>query len=832
MKKSALILIALLTVCFAASARQISENEAMLKAAAFGQKAVASRLMSNSRTSAITLAYTQQSATSAADNCFYVFNRGTADGYIIVSADDRTDAILGYTDSGSFDYASLPANARWWFSTYQHQIQYLIDHPNFKNRIVPKSLPTSVTPICKSLWNQDSPFNDSCPTYTDPIEGVVHCATGCVATAMAQVMYYHKWPLKGTGSNSYTSHGFENGDSLIYNLSADFSKSTYDWANMTDRYNSASTTAQNKAVAKLMSDVGISVNMIYGSMSGSDVEPTAYAFTNFFGYDQSLSVLDRQFVGIDEWENYIRGEINSKRPVLYVGFSTQDGHAFVCDGYSSDDFFHFNWGWSGKSNGYFKINVLTPPYLGIGGGLGLGFNDQQFIFVNLTTPSAGTGLHYISGLAYDSISTVNASVPLGGKLNIFVSSLTNINYKPFLGSVALVTRDNNGTIVDNQPFLTLTGDGLKMDEQLQIDGYETYTVPSSLSDGVYTMDIESQLAGDNLWQHAHGLVGSVSKFAVNVANGNASVVSSPCGSKFVTSDPSYYPGLYAGHLSDISLTIYNTGADYFGNIYIVGLDSTGNEIIKAQNKFDIPAGKSIPISFRVPIDVAAQPASLIFLDKDSAAFLFENVKIIDAQSKPALALTSLISFPDKNNVDPYNLQLSASVTNTGGPFTGKIYAVFYDADGNLLTNRAPNILIGQNDTTNITYTDGFANGVQGDSYSVVLCTKDENGNFVPLTPDKFNNISFTINATPTSIGSVGTSANNIFPNPAADAVTVRNANAISGISVYSVTGALVLSKAVSGQNSVTLNVAQLPAGSYIVRVANSAGITTQRFIKK
>jgi hypothetical protein len=109
----------LLAVCFAVSARQISENEAMLKAAAFGQKAVASRLMSNSRSSAMKLAYTQKSATSTANNCFYVFNRGTADGYIIVSADDRAAAILGYTDSGSFDYASLPSNARWWFSEYQ-----------------------------------------------------------------------------------------------------------------------------------------------------------------------------------------------------------------------------------------------------------------------------------------------------------------------------------------------------------------------------------------------------------------------------------------------------------------------------------------------------------------------------------------------------------------------------------------------------------------------------------------------------------------------------------------------------------------------------------------
>jgi hypothetical protein len=120
----------------------------------------------------MTLAYTQQSATSAADNCFYVFNRGTADGYIIVSADDRTDAILGYTDSGSFNYANLPSNARWWFSEYQRQIQYLIDHPNLKNRIAPKSLPTSVAPLCKSLWSQLAPSTTAVlPTPTLQLTG-------------------------------------------------------------------------------------------------------------------------------------------------------------------------------------------------------------------------------------------------------------------------------------------------------------------------------------------------------------------------------------------------------------------------------------------------------------------------------------------------------------------------------------------------------------------------------------------------------------------------------------------------------------------------------------
>jgi hypothetical protein len=193
MKKIFLLSLSLMLAYFYVFAGQISENEAMLKAASFGKKAVSSRLMNISRSSeTLSLAYTQPSATAPADNCFYVFNRGENDGYIIVAADDRAESILGYSDSGKFDYANMPENARWWLSEYQREIQHLIDHPDLLGGIaLPKTLTTSVSPLCRSLWNQDSPFNDNCPTYTDTTNNTtVHCATGCAATSMAQVMYY------------------------------------------------------------------------------------------------------------------------------------------------------------------------------------------------------------------------------------------------------------------------------------------------------------------------------------------------------------------------------------------------------------------------------------------------------------------------------------------------------------------------------------------------------------------------------------------------------------------------------------------------------------------
>jgi hypothetical protein len=819
----------LLAVCFAASARQISENEAMLKAAAFGQKAVASRLMSNSRSSAMKLAYTQQSATSTANNCFYVFNRGTADGYIIVSADDRAAAILGYTDSGSFDYASLPDNARWWFSEYQRQIQYLIDHPNLKNRTMPKGVSTSVGPLCKSLWDQDAPFSNNCPTYTDSTRGLSHCATGCVATATAQVMYYHKWPAKGTGSMSYTSRAIYGSDSLIYNLSADFSKSTYDWANITDRYSSSSTTVQNAAVAKLMSDVGISVKMNYADQSDADMGPTAEALTNFFGYDQSLSILNRSYFTADNWDKSIRTELDAKRPVLTMGMGADDGHAFICDGYNSEGYFHFNWGWGGMSNGYYLTGALNPPALGIGGGNGGGFNFHQFIYVNLMKPT--TGFSYRCGMAYDSISAVDTTVNVGQNVKLSLPSVTNTNYKPFTGKFAFITCDKNNNIIASQEFVENPEAPIVINDVLTLPNNIYYTVPSSLSDGVYSMHIGCEADGESVWNRLLNKIGSVADFTVTVSGSKATVVSSPYESKLSVTAFSASPAIYSGHSSDLSLTVANSGVDYHGPIAVIVMDTDNNALVEAGDMYDIPGGKTTPITLNVNFDIPAGPVNLIFINQDSTVIYSTSAVVADSPADPVLTLTSKASFPDANNVDPINLNLSASVSNSGGLFTGNIYSIIYNSEGNLVGEEAIKTAIDNNQSKTLFFPDGFGKGVQGASYTASICTIDDEGTFIPIPPAEFNNISFTVNATPTSIGSVGTSVNSIFPNPAADVVTIRNANAITGISVYSVTGALVLNKAMSGQSSVTLNVASLPAGSYLVRVATSTGITTQRFIK-
>jgi hypothetical protein len=817
----------LLAVCFAASARQISENEAMLKAAAFGQKAVASRLMSNSRSSAMKLAYTQQSATSTANNCFYVFNRGTADGYVIVSADDRAQSILGYTDSGSFDYASLPSNARWWFSEYQREIQYLIDHPNLKAKAAtPKALSTSVAPLCKSLWNQNSPFNDNCPTYTEHGTGqTLHCASGCVATATSQVMYYHQWPVKGTGSCSYTSRQIYGSDTLVYDLSANFSESTYDWANMTDCYNSSSTTAQREAVAKLMSDVGIGLEMSYGPESSSDSGPICNALVSYFGYDPSLSIIWRDLYSCDEWEALIQKELNSKRPVIFGGSGSNGGHQFFCDGYNTDDYYHFNWGWGGTSDGYYKTTALDPPALGIGGGSG-GFNYFQDIIIQVMRPTPGYR-HY--DCLASSINSYYGTGKIGDDEIIMFGKIANLGNRTFNGKIGFVTRNADGKIVDTQDVATISD--LAWHKRTSEDYIESYKVPN-LSDGVYTMRIESLADGDTLWQQVRNEVGAVNYFTLTIT-GTSSVLESSSSKVDLAIESVQTPhNIYNNRIGDILVTISNSGNNYHSDINLLVLNANGDTVQTASVVADILNTQSTTVPFNIFMQAPAGNAHLIFTDAYEDSIGEADIQVNAQPDSAVLTLTAAPSFPDKDNVDPKDIHLSVTVNNAGGLYYDNIRANFYDENGNYLGRRMSNLAIDKNETKTITFTDGLAEAAPGKKYTAKIFAYSDTGLMLRLNPVELNSVTFTIKSGQTAIGSVNAVSNRIFPNPASDVVTIENLNAIRDISVYSVTGALVLSKAISGQNSVNLNVASLPAGSYIVRVATAAGTTTQRLIKK
>lgn len=341
---------------------------------------------------------------SSQDGCYYVFNIGTNEGFVIVSGDDRTPAVLGYSDKGSFDMDRLPSNVAAWLEGYADQIRYLrkkasaeptapvsvrSDAPLMTMTRAPwavkKEPRPAISPMITSKWDQFSPFNDLCPV----VDGQ-HCVTGCIATALAQIMYYHKWPQAATTEiPGYTVKG----KSVSY---PGLPATTFNWAAMTD--NPASGTPAGDAVAKLMqycafgcqADFGINNTSIYNN------EPEN-ALKNYFHYGAGVKYVERQTYSNENWESLIYTELEANRPVLYTGQSYvaeldgNVGHAFVVHGYDGNGYYAVNWGWgqSVDQDGYYLLDAMDPADLGIGGGAG-GYNSGQTAIIGISKDDVET----------------------------------------------------------------------------------------------------------------------------------------------------------------------------------------------------------------------------------------------------------------------------------------------------------------------------------------------------------------------------------------------------------------------------------------------------------
>lgn len=309
---------------------------------------------------------------------FYVFTFAKG-GFVIVAADDAVTPILGYSTTSIFDKNNVPINAQDWLTDYKNQISQIvgkrIDNTQTLaewNRIRNNQFTSSraaVTPLCTTLWDQGCYYNDLCPADVKASSTCGNTYTGCVATAMAQIMKYWNYPSQGSGSHSYNHPTYGT-------LSADFGSTTYNWANMPN-----SITSYNNDIATLMYHCGVSVDMNYGSdASGAFSSDVPYALINYFSYSPTAEIKSLGSFTTGNWISMLKTELDAHRPVYYSGDNGTEGHAFVCDGYDSNDNFHFNWGWSGSANGYFAIGALNPTS-------SYKFNSSNQAIVRIKPPS-------------------------------------------------------------------------------------------------------------------------------------------------------------------------------------------------------------------------------------------------------------------------------------------------------------------------------------------------------------------------------------------------------------------------------------------------------------
>lgn len=316
---------------------------------------------------------------SAGTSAYYIFSLNP--GWCIISGDDNSRPILAYSPDNNLDITKIPDNAEYWFKLYnnevkstassdENQISAFSDQwQRYKTgkKSAGKVLSVVVSPLVKSTWGQQYPYYNLCP-----MDGSNRSVTGCVATAMAQIINFWKWPLKGTSYHSYVS------ETKGFNLAANFDTTYFDWNNITNSYDSAScTSAQALAVATLMYDCGVSVDMDYSaSGSGAYSNNVPAALTSYFGYSDSCIYLDRTNYTLTQWNQILQNELDAGRPMLYSGYDrSAGGHAFVCDGYDSDMNFHYNFGWDGQANGYFASNAVSPG--------SYSFNTNQSVVKNI-----------------------------------------------------------------------------------------------------------------------------------------------------------------------------------------------------------------------------------------------------------------------------------------------------------------------------------------------------------------------------------------------------------------------------------------------------------------
>lgn len=291
------------------SARQLEPSEALSRAEMYVPTSVRTPLNSGSAQQPLTLKYTATDRTESI-NTVYVFGRGDNGGFVVVAADDVVpNPLLGYADSGKFDASDLPPALEWWLGEYSAEISALASGSDVSQTDGEDAdTRASIAPIVKTTWNQTTPYNNYCPV----VQGV-RCPSGCVATAMAQVMSVYKYPDTGQGEHSYTPYD------VGTPLSLDFASTTFEWDKMLDSYDASSPEDAEEAVANLMYALGVSVSMQYTpTSSGGSFETAATSLVKYFKYDVGIQVYNREYYELERWINAMYGELAAGRPLLYV----------------------------------------------------------------------------------------------------------------------------------------------------------------------------------------------------------------------------------------------------------------------------------------------------------------------------------------------------------------------------------------------------------------------------------------------------------------------------------------------------------------------------------
>lgn len=543
MKRTTTILIAICVSALFANGKQISQNAALSAARKYsrtGQVAPAKNLRSDKTNNAP----------------YYAFN--LEQGYVIVSGDDEMTELVGYAENGFFDAENVPPQMQLWLDGYAEYVAAVQSGKAKARKILLSDSPSVVVePLVTTKWNQDAPFNNFAPEYTDDNNNTQRCATGCAATAMAQIMKFHNWPEQGVGHYSYEHQSFGT-------ISSNFSEHVYDWTNMIDRYNNGEySNVQADAVALLMKDCGVSLNMNYGPVSGASIYSYTPAFKNYFRY--SSRTVNRSGCETAEFTKIITDELQEGRPIIYCGTGEDGGHAFVVDGYDTNYFLHVNWGWGGYSDGYFDMNYMDPAGLGIGGGSGA-FKWNQGIVLARPLKDGVEPYEFIQQLCFVPYNDVKGGIfceqempaNKGDVVTILLRNTANLSGESFFGSLNVGVFDDSGALVTMGNEERIENNN---GELLEFQSGSLYSVDlpmtlntAGIADGNYIVRAMSKANG-NVWRK----FASTDCLNMTVADGKV-YLSAPTPNITMVGIGSYDTATYKGFSFNADVTVHNSSS--------------------------------------------------------------------------------------------------------------------------------------------------------------------------------------------------------------------------------------------------------------------------------
>jgi hypothetical protein len=442
-----------------------------------------------------------RSSSSESNRLYDVYNKGNNSGFIIIAADDVVYPVIGYTDEGNYEDGVLPPNFKNWMEGVEKTISRAIENQLSPSEPVRKAWNaylsgqttalrsySAIAPLVQSKWNQTAPYNDLCPVYS----GASKATTGCVATAMAQIMQYYKYPASGIkNTDAYITETFG-----LPIPALELSNQTYNWGIM---YNTtaellASPEAQAE-VAKLMYHCAAGIYTDFSWDSGAYLYDAMDALTYYFGYDASIMLLSKSYYDYEEWTKLIINELNGNRLVFYSGTNAISGHAFICDGYDDTGLFHFNWGWSGNGDGYYVLDALNPGNVGTPAGNGT-YNEDQEMIIHIG-PNIGGSPAYNMVMGPDNgIYSATHTTKQDHTFDV-EASFWNIGYGTFTGYLGIILTDLNGQFIE---YLSSPVPPVSIDYTF---GYFEEIIPCKISvtvpDGDYLIKAAILPLGTSVW---------------------------------------------------------------------------------------------------------------------------------------------------------------------------------------------------------------------------------------------------------------------------------------------------------------------------------------------